>query len=1135
MPLQKQNVPVNLKGGLGNKDDDFLHLITKCIALKDAVFSRRGTIERRDGYTSVTKTLISGSNSPGSIGRRMWAHKSQILIESETGLHELIRNGTQSGTVNGSIEKNAPFSLTVSNPTTPVKRKMHRAGISYTEVGAGDSQDQIECDYARDENFQLPGGAFLYTGELECFVWLTDDTNLNAATNRRTAHVLVRNRNSGAVVFEDTLNGSGVSVAEHPRVIAVYPGGYASGTATRFYLFWTEVSGGTANLKYSYIDTSAPGSRTANATLVSGLQIVSGTTSTAFDVWYDPGSYTTPVDKLCYAYQTAAATHPILAYAAGTAPQTLLATSTLTTVAAIMDAVSAYIFVPTSGVHQYVMLFREALNLHSFTVDFENTSTQTHTTISTIADGRATLCKNPASDKMLVFYDVNPFPAGEAFPHAVYVQGLNPTGTVDVDYMPLAASVVVAGRPFMLEGTMNATRGRFEGGRLNLPVALLSAFQPTAFIVEVPDSLQSISLATSEKSSYLTPNILARICPGEHQGYTTIQPRRRLPGQAALGGQFDSSGASSANTTAAFPVLKLGQLYTVGAATDAAAVQLHAHTVLAELDLNAELMAVPIGQGNTFLTGAMPRIFDGDKCFEAGFNYFPEGLSATHTNDVGQLTNSGVYSMVVCYEWQDRSGKLHRSAPSTPLTVTIGAGDDTILLKFPFLRLTERGSGDAGTPYDLAGNVRLVVYRTTAGGSIYYRDPSDPGNTAAAGVSDFVNRFFSTTATAQQALIISDTNLVRGEQLYTTGGALANTAFPSCDAVTVYQNRLWMNDKAHPQTIRFTDEADDDDFAVATNEAYVISVPGDSGAVNTLAVMDEKLIAFTERQGYVTAGSAPNRLGTNNGLSPFQGIANSFGARSGNPGATVVTPDGLFFLTKLGFRMLDRGLQIARDEEGTFVGSNTDDVISQTAVYRSLDILDRNQVRLGDLVYDTHFRQWSQFTNHTWAGWCISPALGMIFFYKADGTVYYTPTQLTSASPYQDNGTDFSWYLETAWLKQMPQGFQRVYALQLLGRPSLYNPSGGLTSVSLKVNVAFDYDNFNASTDEIATGLPASGLTANSGAFQLEHKLSRQKCETMRFKISEVSNTAGGFDLTNISFLLGLKPGLNRLPSAKRF
>lgn len=1133
MPLQKQNVPIDLKGGIANKGDEFLQVPAKLATLKDAVFTRNGTLERRDGYNAVTKTLISGVNSPGSIGRRMWAHKSQVLIESEAGLHELIRNGTASGTVNGSIEKNVPFALTTSNPTTAVRRRTHRAGISFTEVGCANAQDQYECDYARDENFTgTPGtGSFIYTGELECYVWMTDETTLNNFTTRRTAHVLVRNRNSGNVVFQDTLNTSATAVADHPRVIAVYPGGYASGTATKFWIYWSEIAAGAANLIYSSIDCSAPGSRTANATL-SALEY-NAPRASPFDVWYEPGPYTAPVDKICYVFRNA--TKVKIAYAAGTAPQTIVASDT-TAATSDLASVTAFIFIPATGVHQYVALFKSIAapgTIICCTVDLENTSTFTNTNISVICEtnGRFTVCKNPASDKMLVFYDVNPFAAGEALPHAVYVASINPTGTVSTYFMPLAASVVIAGRPFMLDGTMNNTRGRFEGGRIHLPVMLLSKVQPTAYIVELPDNLASFSATEGcDPSRHVPVNMLARVLPGEFLGYSSISAAWRIPNNA-VGGQYNSAGVNSSNTTVAFPAQKLGQLFSQAAATDAAAPQYNAHVLLAELDLNAELAQVSIGRGNTFLAGALPRVFDGDKCFEAGFNYFPEGLVATSSNSTGSITSLGVYQITVCYEWQDKSGALHRSQPAVPVSITMGAADDTILIKFPFMRLTDRGLGNSGSGADISGDIRLVVYRTTNAGTVFYRDP---GDFASASSSDFTNNFLRNTV-AQQQLICSDTDLVRGEQLYTTGGALANSAFPSCDAVTVYQNRLWMNDKAHTQTVRFTDEADDDDFAVATNEVYVVSVPGDSGDVNGVAVLDEKLIVFTKRQGYVTAGQAPNRLGVNNGLSPFQAIANSFGMRDGNPAATAVTPEGLWYLSEVGFRFLDRGLQIARDQEGEFVGSETDDILSATTKYRLLNISARNQIRFADLVYDLHFKQWSQFTNHTWAGWCVARDLALIFFYKADGTVYCTPTIISSTSPITDNGTPFAWYLETAWIKGLPEGFQRVYSLMLLGRPSINNDQPGLQrGISMKINVAFDYNSFDNSTDEIVSGLLLNMTTSNRNAFQVEHKLAQQKCETLRFRVSETGESVGGYDLTNLSLLLGSKPGLNRLSSDKR-
>ncbi|MDU9765489.1 hypothetical protein RGC28_08500, partial [Helicobacter pylori] len=76
------------------------------------------------------------------------------------------------------------------------------------------------------------------------------------------------------------------------------------------------------------------------------------------------------------------------------------------------------------------------------------------------------------------------------------------------------------------------------------------------------------------------------------------------------------------------------------------------------------------------------------------------------------------YGYIGVYEWTDNNNNLYRSAPSVPVVATSsaaisGANDASIV--FPTLRVTDK------TPANGRGNVMLALYRTTDGGSVYYR------------------------------------------------------------------------------------------------------------------------------------------------------------------------------------------------------------------------------------------------------------------------------------------------------------------------------------------------------------------------------------------------------------------------------
>jgi len=82
---------------------------------------------------------------------------------------------------------------------------------------------------------------------------------------------------------------------------------------------------------------------------------------------------------------------------------------------------------------------------------------------------------------------------------------------------------------------------------------------------------------------------------------------------------------------------------------------------------------------------------------------------------------------------------------------------------------------------------------------------------------------------------------------------------------------------------------------------------------------------------------------------------------------------------------------------------------------------------------------------------------------------------------------------------------------------------------TITIDVGFDY------RDEYTETVTGYNVPVNSETqVQMEHKLETQKCEAIRFRITESSASSPGTRLVALSLLVGLKPGMFRLESRKR-
>lgn len=542
-----------------------------------------------------------------------------------------------------------------------------------------------------------------------------------------------------------------------------------------------------------------------------------------------------------------------------------------------------------------------------------------------------------------------------------------------------------------------------------------------------------------------------------------------------------------------------------------------------ELRFDSDKTFLNVQLGELHIVGGILQAYDGISVVEHGFHLFPENVT-TGTNTTGGSMVAGTYQVCVCYEWTDNLGQIHRSAPSVPVTQVIpgGTSTNTLTVATPTLRLTAKKSPRA--------DVRLVVYGTENGGTLFYRLTSISAPTYNDTTADTVT--FTRTA--------ADASIISNDLLYTTGGVIENIAAPSSSLITTYKNRVFLaglddklafwysKEKIQGSPVEFTD-------------SFVGRVDPFGGDVTAIGAMDNYVVFFKKNAIFVFTGNGPNDTGAQSDYGQPQLVTTDAGCD--NPNTVVVTPEGLMFKSTKGIYLLDRGLSVQ------YVGADVEDFNSKTITSSKL-LSEKNEVRFTTsddtcLVYNYYFKdergigQWSTFTNHTaqdaeiWRN-------GFVFL-RSTGGVW------VQNSGFSDNGVPIVLSLTTAWLSFAGiQGFERIYRMILLGE---YR-----SEHTLMVEAGFDFNpSFTQSAlivlSDIYT-ISAYGEDSPYGSgspyggeyplYQFKTHMTKQKCQSVRFKISDNQNAitgayGEGFNITNMALEVGIKGTLRKFATKNSF
>lgn len=334
---------------------------------------------------------------------------------------------------------------------------------------------------------------------------------------------------------------------------------------------------------------------------------------------------------------------------------------------------------------------------------------------------------------------------------------------------------------------------------------------------------------------------------------------------------------------------------------------------IATVDAESDAWRSVEAGGITLTAGGVPCVLDGYTAITC--NYVCEPFVTLVGSTTGGTMLAGTYFYKACYEYIDANGLLHRSAFSSPRSVTTTGSTSSVSVTVRSTALSGKQSLLTGLGALGPGRVRIAIYRTLAGGSDYYRlthEPdlnvlyNSPSSTTDPVLVDTLSdsAFFSTSITLAQRpqpYTVQETDDVSPPSCITAASHKGRFALLSGDSKT-----LWISKSALENPLVFP----------GFNEAFTIEFALPKVA---LCSMDDVLVALGPDSIELVEGEG----------SPANGVPFGWHVRlvqtdvgCTNARSVVRGPMGVFFLSRRGMELLDRGLSV------TWIGRSVQDEIA---------------------------------------------------------------------------------------------------------------------------------------------------------------------------------------------------------------
>jgi hypothetical protein len=559
---------------------------------------------------------------------------------------------------------------------------------------------------------------------------------------------------------------------------------------------------------------------------------------------------------------------------------------------------------------------------------------------------------------------------------------------------------------------------------------------------------------------------------------------------------------------------------------------------------------------NLHIVGGIKKIYDGVSCVEDNFHFFPElpdgyGCDITLVNGdaynggnltYNPLTAPNLYQYVIVYEWSDNFGQVQRSGVSVAnsvFTTQVGQGAQLI---FPTLPITEKVNPRAG--------ISIAIYRTQDNLPVFYKitDDNDPI------INDNTVDFMTFTDT------LSDLDIAANENLYTSS-QLSNTAPPSCSLISLYQNRLFINQNEDPDVLWYSQNKFEQDqyntlsldwnttFTEGINDRY-------GGIITAVGLLDNNLAIFKESSIFILQGDGPNALATSGQFNDAYLLVADTGCN--NPDSlcfitqTPNLPGGLLFKSNKGIYLLGRDTSI------TYIGSDVAQYNDYTITSATLLALS-NQVVFTTLegtclVYNYYFNSWSTWGPNLSAAdaciwqdqFCILQSNGTVMIQDNTNTVYQDTFDVSS----NPEVSPISMSLVTPWIKFQGnmQNYMSVYNCLLMGvfqGPHILNV--GIAYDGNPANIANVLINSTICSNQWGSNpiWGSNGIWGDSSFanYQFMINFTKPRCQAIQLTISDLVNDGyatyvaniynAAYSLTGLSFEVLPHAGGMRLPTSR--
>jgi len=457
---------------------------------------------------------------------------------------------------------------------------------------------------------------------------------------------------------------------------------------------------------------------------------------------------------------------------------------------------------------------------------------------------------------------------------------------------------------------------------------------------------------------------------------------------------------------------------------------------------------------------------------------------------------------VLCWEWRDALGRLHRSAPSDDisngLTGTGGYAYGNVSFRVavpPFIDWEIK----AGC---LPKDIYLVVYSSPSlkpSGTLFTVDDLYFAELPAYGYALEDIREASYPWMTERITIAAETSSTElTRPLYTNGTppVLENDPAVNPLHITTTRDRVWIIDSENRDTVWYSKPLSNG-LPPEFSSLLTLSVPTEAGEIVALGAVDDLVLFMSESSifGLDTADVGPDSTG-NGDFPPMRRISREVGCVNA---ASVITTDvGCFFASAAGIYLVQSTGQL------TWVGRDLGDDVDVSAIVSAHVVPERKEVCFATasalLVYDYDHGQW------TTVGW--TGADGPTEDAEVVSTVVYggeTVTVSTDGRAWQEDASSQEGVLyqaRTGWIHIAGlQGSQRVRRFGLLGRIT-FDPTpappfeGPIDMGTLAIRAIFDYD--ETQFEDYAISLATVYDRLNP--MRLRFHMTRQKCQAVAFR-----------------------------------